>query len=114
MIGIDSVSHVEEFSLIFTAINGHDVKMFVARERLPHLEHTPHRSVSTGAQEARQPLVGLGLPCPPENLRKPAMRQPPPTSAGTPSQAGTIRYILERVRSKLKCPLFVAHELSGF
>ena len=78
MIGIDSVSHVEEFSLIFTAINGHDVKMFVARERLPHLEHTPHRSVSTGAQEARQSLVcRLRTALPPGNLRKPAIRQPP-------------------------------------
>jgi len=33
LVGIASVSLVEEFSLIFTGTNGHDVEMFVARER---------------------------------------------------------------------------------
>jgi hypothetical protein len=33
LIGIASVSHFEEFSMIFTATNGHDVEMFVERER---------------------------------------------------------------------------------
>jgi len=44
LIGIASVSLFEEFSLIFTGTNGHDVEMVVAPERanLPHLEQTPH------------------------------------------------------------------------
>ena len=33
LIGIASVSLFEEFSLIFTATNGHDVEMFVTPER---------------------------------------------------------------------------------
>ena len=73
LVGIASVSLVEEFSLIFTGTNGQDVEMFVARERTsPILSTLPIRSVSTGAQEARQPLVGLGLPC----LRKIYVNRP--------------------------------------
>jgi hypothetical protein len=33
LIGIAPVSHFEEFSMIFTVTNGHDVEMFVERER---------------------------------------------------------------------------------
>lgn len=45
LLGIASVSLCEEFSLIFTGTNGHDVEMFIAPERahLPHLGHTPHQ-----------------------------------------------------------------------
>jgi hypothetical protein len=48
LIGITPVSPIEEFSLIFTAPNGHDVEMFLCAKRapLPRLRaHTSHEGM---------------------------------------------------------------------
>ena len=93
------VSPFEEFSVIFTATNGHDVEMFVRESAPPPVKSTlPTRSVSPRAKGGKVARGGSPLPC----LRKIYINRPcgnRPTSAGSPSQARTIRYILERWQS---------------
>ena len=57
LVGIASVSLVEEFSLIFTGTNGHDVEMFVARERTsPILTHSPSGALARVLRRQDSPL----------------------------------------------------------
>jgi hypothetical protein len=91
LIGIVPVSPFEEFSVVFTATNGHDVEMFVERERTSPSESTlPMRSVSPRARGGKV-AVAVQHCLASEKLTQTGDEATAPTSAGTPLQARSIR-----------------------
>ena len=63
LIGIATVSPIEEFSLILTATNGHDVEMFiVSRERpSPRLRAHFHEGMRLTTYFPQQPVRAMYL-----------------------------------------------------